>query len=98
MIPLYEYNIDLNDGKSYGMDDYKECIDTYLTEDYFSAIRSEYLNKLIFEFFLECFWNSKLTQLTIEIVYSGTIVCDELISLKDGLTEFKHIAELQNLQ
>jgi hypothetical protein len=92
--PLYKYDIDLNDGDNYGLDTYKTSISKYPTEDYFSVIRSEYLNKILFEFFLECFWNSKLSKQNSKFLFSDTTDFSTLISLKDGLSEYYDLNQL----
>ena len=85
-----EYELEFNDGESFGMeqDTYPIEVETYPTEDYFHTQRIHYLNKMFYEWFLECLWNSKLIQLDLPIIFSATSDCDELFDMKDGMMEY----------
>ncbi len=91
---LMEFEMDFNDGTSFGIEDFPYEVENYPTEDYFSVIRSEYLNKLFFEWFMECLWNSDLIKLEVPLIFSMTHDLDELTNLKDGLGEYTDLAFL----
>lgn len=90
----YKYEMELNDGESFGIDHYEDEIEEYPVPDYFSEERGEFLNQLLFQFFIECFWNSKLFHADILCIYSHTTDCDSLVKLNGDLTEYTSLESI----
>ena len=90
----YDYEMHLNDGTSFGLGNYKDEIDEFPIPDYFDCERSKYLNEMMFQFFVECYWNSHLFAKDIPCIYSHTTDCDSLVELKDPYKEYHSIESI----
>lgn len=84
-----KYEMDFNNDNTFGLEDLEyDEIEHYPTEDYFTVQRSTYLEKLFFEWLLECTWNSKLIKTDLPLIYSATADCDELYDMKNAMMEY----------
>ncbi|CAL2103480.1 protein of unknown function [Tenacibaculum sp. 190130A14a] len=84
----WEYEFNLNNGESFNIEDYSMYNSKYPLEDYFSIIREEFLENMMKEFFIECYWNSKLKDLKTNVLYSNDSDCDEIIDLSNDLVVY----------
>ena len=86
--------MNLNDGESFGLNTYEFEVEEHPVDDYFSVERSQFLNDLLFRFFIECYWNSKLFEKDIICIYSHTTDCDSLVRLDGSFKEYHSIQSI----
>ncbi len=85
-----KYNLNFNDGESFGIENYEFEVEEYLVEDLFWSFRDEILERIFYMWVLECVWNSNMNNLKIPFVYANDDF-DEIFDLKNALKEYTNL-------